>query len=87
MSSGLQIWDASGNLVLDASHRCARVFDLRLLANGQNGSVTDAGLTQGAFVSFQPDSYIGWLSGGPDSSAVFIRPVYRDYLLDLRGQE
>lgn len=64
MSAGLQIFDASGNLVLDASHRVCRIYDTRVLANGANGSVTNAGLKQGCFVSFQPDRYIGYLSGG-----------------------
>lgn len=65
MSCGLQLWDASGNLILDASHRVMRVIDLRLLANGVSGSLQDDRLKGGgAFVSLQPDSYIGYGSGG-----------------------
>jgi hypothetical protein len=65
MAAGLQIFDASGNLVLDATHRVMRVLDSRQLMSGINGSFQDDRLKGGgAGISFQPDSYIGYLSGG-----------------------
>lgn len=64
MSCGLQLWDASGNLILDATHRVMRIIDMVLLQNGQSGSRYDADMVQGGFISFQPDAYAGYLSGG-----------------------
>jgi hypothetical protein len=65
MAAGLQVWDASGNLILDASHRVMRILDNRQLMNGTSSSFQDDRLKGGgAGVSFQPDSYIGYLSGG-----------------------
>ena len=64
MAAGLQIWDASGNLVLDASHRIMRIIGVVQLANGGSSSVYDARMVNGGFISFQPDSYIGYGSGG-----------------------
>jgi hypothetical protein len=65
MAAGLQIWDASGNLVLDASYRVMRIIGSQYI-NGSNGSVPDSRLAQGGFVSFQPESNTGdgYLSGG-----------------------
>jgi hypothetical protein len=63
MAAGLQIWDASGNLVLDASHRVMRIIGVIPISGGSS-SVFDSRMVSGGFVSFQPDSYIGWLSGG-----------------------
>jgi hypothetical protein len=63
MAAGLQLWDASGNLILDASHRIMRIIDV-VYINGGNSSRFDARMVSGGFVSFQPDAYIGWLSGG-----------------------
>ncbi|WP_250501891.1 hypothetical protein [Caballeronia sp. AZ7_KS35] len=59
----MQIFDASGNLVLDASHRSMRIIDSVVL-DGSNGSRSDPRMVSGGFVSFQPDRYIGYLSGG-----------------------
>lgn len=64
MAAGLQIFDASGNLVLDATHRVMRIIDMVPLSNGQSGSRYDDRMVSGGFVSFQPDSYIGYGSGG-----------------------
>jgi hypothetical protein len=64
MAAGLQIWDASGNLVLDASHRVMRFIGMVQLQNGNSSSVFDSRMVSGGFISFQPDSYIGFLSGG-----------------------
>jgi hypothetical protein len=63
MAAGLQIWDASGNLVLDATHRVMRFIGVQYISGG-NSSVYDPDMAAGAFVSFQPDAYIGFLSGG-----------------------
>lgn len=66
MAAGLQVWDASGNLVLDASYRVMRIVD-SVIMNGNNGSLAaDARLMQGGFVSFQPDNTCGdgYLAGG-----------------------
>lgn len=64
MAAGLQLWDASGNLVLDTSHRVARIIGVIQL-NGSNGSLPiDSRLLTGGFVSFQGDSYMGYSSGG-----------------------
>jgi hypothetical protein len=64
MAAGLQIWNENGQIILDATHRVMRFYGSYVLANGQNGSVTDPGLAQGCFISFQPDRYIGYGSGG-----------------------
>lgn len=64
MSAGLRIWDASGNLVLDASHRISRIISSKPLVGGFNDSAQDDRMKSGAFISIQPDSYIGFLSGG-----------------------
>lgn len=65
MGAGLQIWDAAGNLVLDASYRVMRIISSQYI-NGVNGSVPDSRFAQGGFVSFQPAICIGegYLSGG-----------------------
>lgn len=67
MAAGLQIFDASGNVVLDATYRVARVIGS--VSIGQNnlvGSVIDNRLSQGGWVSFQPNicGGDGYLSGG-----------------------
>ncbi|NPT39677.1 hypothetical protein [Paraburkholderia xenovorans] len=55
MAAGLQVWDASGNLILDASYRVMRLISfVNLSGNGASGSVTDSRFAQGGFVSFQP---------------------------------
>lgn len=67
MSAGLQIFDASGNIVLDATYRVMRIIDSVYIGTSLlSGSVTNALLAQGGFVSFQPDKTRGdgYLSGG-----------------------
>jgi hypothetical protein len=67
MTAGLQIFDASGNVVLDATYRVMRIISSVYIGpNNLSGSVTDARLAQGGFVSFQPDLCAGdgYLSGG-----------------------
>jgi hypothetical protein len=58
MPAGLQIWDASGNLVLDASYRVMRIISNAYL-NGGGGSVSDTRFSQGGWVSFQPEKSNG----------------------------
>lgn len=53
MAAGLQIWDASGNLILDATYRVMRVINSAYLS-GSGGSVPDSRFSQGGWVSFQP---------------------------------
>jgi hypothetical protein len=54
MSAGLQIWNASGVLILDTSHRLGRIKGTVQL-KGQGGSVA-CDMSDGTpFWSFQPD--------------------------------
>jgi hypothetical protein len=54
MATGLQIWDASGNLVLDASYRVMRIIGSASLdGSGKGASATDSRFSQGCFISFQ----------------------------------
>jgi hypothetical protein len=66
MAAGLQVFDSSGNIVLDATYRVMRIIGSQYLINGASGSFVDARLAQGGFVSFQPDVTLGdgYLSGG-----------------------
>ncbi|WP_321953101.1 hypothetical protein [Paraburkholderia bannensis] len=66
MSAGLQIWDANGNIVLDATYRIMRIIGTRSIGGGVGGSVVDDAFTQGGWVSFQPGVMVGegYLSGG-----------------------
>lgn len=47
MPQGLQVWDASGNSILDTSMRLGRVLGVRTLTGGTNSSHVDAGLSTG----------------------------------------
>jgi len=66
MAAGLQIWDANGNIVLDATYRVLRPINSVALSNGSGGSLSDDRLAQGGWVSFQPGVAVGegYLSGG-----------------------
>jgi hypothetical protein len=66
MSCGLQVFDASGNIILDATYRVMRIIGSQYLSNGVSGSFPDSRLSQGGFVSFQPDVTLGdgYLAGG-----------------------
>lgn len=66
MTAGLQMWDANGNIVLDATYRVMRIIGSRSLSQGAAGSVVDDRFTQGGWVAFQPSVMIGegYLSGG-----------------------
>jgi hypothetical protein len=47
MPQGMQIWDASGNLILEISDRIARVLGVASITGGTDGSVTNAGFSTG----------------------------------------
>lgn len=67
MSAGLQVFDASGNIILDATYRVMRIINSVYIGpSNPTGSITDARLAQGGFVSFQPEITCGdgYLSGG-----------------------
>ncbi|WP_321942928.1 hypothetical protein [Paraburkholderia tropica] len=66
MTAGLQIFDANGNPVLDATYRMMRFGGSRALTGGLNDSVTDDRLLQGGWFSFAPSGTRGdgYLSGG-----------------------
>lgn len=49
MPQGLQVWDASGNLVLDVSDRVGKFLGVTTITAGVNGSVTHAGFALGQF--------------------------------------
>lgn len=56
MAAGLQVWDANGLLILDATHRCGRVLGVRAITGGFNDSFTDDRLSPGTpFYAFQRD--------------------------------
>jgi len=65
MSCGLQIFDSSGNVILDDTYRVMRIIG-SVHINGNSNSITDSRLAQGGFASFQPDitNGDGYLSGG-----------------------
>lgn len=47
MPQGLQVWDASGNLILDISERVGKFLGIATITAGVNGSVTNAGFALG----------------------------------------
>ena len=47
MPQGLQIWDASGNLILDTSNRIGRVLGVVTLDGNTSSSETNDGLLTG----------------------------------------
>lgn len=66
MTAGLQIFDANGNIVLDATYRVMRLGGIATVTGGLNGGVTDDRLAQGGWFTFQPSGTRGdgYLSGG-----------------------
>lgn len=67
MSAGLQIFDASGNIILDATYRVMRIIGSQPIGQSSpNGSIGDSRLAQGGWCSFQPAVMggAGFLSGG-----------------------
>ena len=62
MSAGLQIWDASGNLIFDTPTRCGRVLGTVSFGN-TNGSVSNAQFAAGTpfwFVSQTSPGYAAY---------------------------
>ena len=47
MPQGLQVWDASGNLILDLTDRLGRILGISTLTSPTDGSITDAGFASG----------------------------------------
>ena len=66
MSYGLQIWDASGNLVVDSSRRLGR-FIGSFMSGTTGGSFTPSGLPSGYLFAFTNTSEAGspgiWTNG------------------------
>jgi hypothetical protein len=58
MSQGLQIWDSSGNLVLDTNTRLAQWLG-QVSSGGNNGSVTDNELLRGTPYYYVRASVVG----------------------------
>jgi len=67
MTEGMQIFDASGNIILDATYRVLRIIGSQIIGQSNPaGSVTDSRMNQGGWCSFQPAVMpgSGFLSGG-----------------------
>lgn len=68
MSAGLQVFDASGNIILDATYRVMRIIASQYItgSSGSSGGVADSRMAQGGWVAFQPDvtSGDGYLNRG-----------------------
>jgi hypothetical protein len=61
MAAGLQIWDASGRLVVDFTTRLARIVGSAVI-DGTAGQRTDPALAQGdIFIAFQQQSLWGFI--------------------------
>jgi hypothetical protein len=75
MPAGLQIWNASGALILDATQRCGRVLSIQQLTGGVSNSYTDSRLSQGTpFVAYQRDKtcHLSYGYGGIQSPVISI---------------
>lgn len=56
MTAGLQIWGADGALILDATHRAARVIGMVQITGGVNFSFSDSRLnSDNVYWAFQRD--------------------------------
>ena len=67
MTVGLQVFDASANIILDATYRVMRIIgSINIGQSNPSGSQTDSRLAQGGWCSFQPSviGSAGYLSGG-----------------------
>lgn len=47
MAQGLQVWDASGNLIVDTGDALGKVLGVATITAGTDGSVTNAGFALG----------------------------------------
>lgn len=61
----MQVFDASGNIILDETYRVLRIIGSRYL-DGTSSSLSDSRFAQGGFFAFQPDITCGdgYMSGG-----------------------
>lgn len=63
MPSGMQCWDANGNLLVDFTTRLSRMLGSQYI-DGTAGSLMDANLAQGEpFAVFQPEQLFNHISG------------------------
>jgi len=94
MTAGLQIWNASGQLMLDATQRIGRIKGSQHLDG--NGGHVDMDLSDGApFWSFQPDFLFKHINGNSPVPVVSISstgivwtyssPPTGDYLYPITG--
>ena len=66
MAQGLQVFDASGNIILDTSDRVGRILGFQRIESGTSGSITPTGYTNGTlFFSFQRDA--SWITGNTNA--------------------
>ena len=69
MPAGLQIWDASGNLIFDTPTRCGRVLGTVTFGT-MNGSVTNAQFAAGTPFWFVSQSSPGYAAYQPTIAVV-----------------
>lgn len=65
MAAGIQIWDASGRLVVDFTSRLSRIISsVYIDGSSASGSVSNAALSQGTpFLAFQQENVWGYIDG------------------------
>jgi hypothetical protein len=68
MPAGLQIFDASGNLIIDYSTRVGRFIGSFATGGAISGSITDTSIIGRVFLHYTPGSGIG-VYGGPEVTA------------------
>lgn len=68
MPAGLQIFDASGNLIIDYSTRVGRFIGSFATGGAVSGSITDTSIISRVFLHYTPESGSG-IYGGPEVTA------------------
>lgn len=68
MPVGLQVFDASGNLIIDYTTRVGRFFSSFETAGAESGSFTDSAIVGRVFLHYTPQSGNG-VYGGPEVAA------------------
>jgi hypothetical protein len=65
MPQGLQVWDASGNIVIDTSYSIGRMFGVVTINSGnQSGSLVEAAFATGTpFFICVPNENASWSDG------------------------
>jgi hypothetical protein len=59
MPQGIQVWDASGNLILDTSTVTVRILDVITISANGSGNITNTQFSTGVpFYFFQPFQYL-----------------------------